>query len=171
MSDTKTYAEFYLYGLMENFVRPEEVIAWADSVIVREAHPESEIIDLSVCRASDIHEVMRCLGAVRGTVDHAKHFGLLIAFYWKRYLEKKDLTRAVGDLWHLTYHKAATREFIGDATAVDEMADYVFERLRTERDLHDLIDTVFRKHGRPNQAPEPTTMAVTPPAAQESRQP
>jgi hypothetical protein len=44
------------------------------------------------------------------------------------------------------------------------MADYVFERMKTERDLRDLVEAVFRKHGKPNKAPEPTSGTVTPPA-------
>lgn len=147
MSDIKTSAEFYLYGLMENFARAEDAIAWADSVIIQEDRPPAEVIELSVCHADDVHAVLKCLRAVRGSVDHPKHFAMLLDFYAKRFAEKGDISRAVGDLWHLSYHEGSTKEFRADAAAVDELADLTFERLKPESELRNMVELVFEKYG------------------------
>lgn len=70
-ANLRTQAEYYIKGLTGGFVDPQEVIAWADEVLVAEANTEDWMIDISTSGEDDRMGVLHHLHAVKGDIDEA----------------------------------------------------------------------------------------------------
>lgn len=62
----KDTAEFYFQALDGGFVEVEEVIAWADDIILKEEDPDLAIIEVSMSASKGKYEMMRSLSKVPG---------------------------------------------------------------------------------------------------------
>lgn len=70
-------AEYYIRGLTEGFVTAEQVIAWADEVIVSAEKTEDWMLDISTSGPDDRMGVLHHLHAVQGEIDQAELSRLL----------------------------------------------------------------------------------------------
>lgn len=68
MPDVKQQAEALRAGLLAGYVGPDDVIAWADGLLVSGDVPEPELIEVSLAVGKPIDELARALSAVRGKV-------------------------------------------------------------------------------------------------------
>lgn len=67
----RTKAEYFIKGLTGGFVDPQEVIAWADEVLVAEENTEDWMIDISTSDSEDRMGVLHHLHSVKGDIDEA----------------------------------------------------------------------------------------------------
>lgn len=78
-TNLRTQAEYFIKGLTGGFIDPQEVIAWADEVLVAEEKTEDWMIDISTSGADDRMGVLHHLHAVKGEVDEEALAALLAA--------------------------------------------------------------------------------------------
>lgn len=67
--DYATEADYYLYGIELGILDFEKAIEWADRIIVLDAEPELEIIEVALARPTGRNGVMDALKEVKGTRD------------------------------------------------------------------------------------------------------
>lgn len=67
----RTKAEYFIRGITGGFVEAQEVIAWADEVIVGAEKTEDWMIDISTCGPDDRLVILSHLNTIKGEVDQA----------------------------------------------------------------------------------------------------
>jgi hypothetical protein len=66
LRDVKEQAEALRVGLLAGYVGPNEVVTWADNLIVATDVPEPEIIAVSLVGSCSANDVARALAAIPG---------------------------------------------------------------------------------------------------------
>ncbi|HSW53442.1 MAG TPA: hypothetical protein VLH59_00010 [Ignavibacteriaceae bacterium] len=66
ISKQKEQAEIFRHLLAAGFIKVEDVISWADSIIVKEREPDFEIIEISLSSSKPKVEVTSLLHKVKG---------------------------------------------------------------------------------------------------------
>jgi len=70
-------AEYFIRGLTQGTISPQEIISWADDVIIAAAKTEDWMLDISTSSADDRMGVLHHLHAVKGEIDEAALAALL----------------------------------------------------------------------------------------------
>jgi hypothetical protein len=65
-SNQKEQAEIFRYLLASGFIKIEDVISWADSIIEQEKEPDYEIIEISLAGRKSLSDVLSLLKNVKG---------------------------------------------------------------------------------------------------------
>jgi len=65
-TNLKRDAEILRYRLIVGEVSVEDVVAWADGIIMKEPEPDASLLDISLARRGGVHEVVRLLRTVPG---------------------------------------------------------------------------------------------------------
>ncbi|RUO31654.1 hypothetical protein CWE12_01250 [Aliidiomarina sedimenti] len=81
MNESKCKAEAYLYGLLNDLVSDQDVIAWADSLIMEYDVPNDWLIDLCGCKKGESKKIIGILNSVKGTADTARINEEILSLY------------------------------------------------------------------------------------------
>jgi hypothetical protein len=72
-----TKAAFYAQGITGGFIEADEIIAWADEVIVESPTMEDWMLEISTCGPNDRTTILSHLNTVKGDIDQAGLTALL----------------------------------------------------------------------------------------------
>jgi hypothetical protein len=90
--DLKLEAEVYRLGLLSSYFTNDDVINWADRVIVEKSNPDLEIIDVALSKRNSKQDLANLLEKVQGEFQIHLPFKILIGLYSKRLKTDKLLT-------------------------------------------------------------------------------
>ena len=69
MNETKCKAEANVYGLLNGLLTDQDVISWADSLIMQSEMPDDWLIDLCGCKKGDTKKIIGLLKSANGSPD------------------------------------------------------------------------------------------------------
>jgi hypothetical protein len=100
--DLKVQAEGYRLGLLSGYFTNDDVIAWADQVIVDEDHPCSEIIEVALGRKLNSLHLANRLKDIKGEGDLDSVFKIILSLYSKDFrMRTKTSADIVNSLYYI----------------------------------------------------------------------
>lgn len=106
MPPLREEAETLRLGLLMGLVEPEEVVAWADRVIIELAAPPIEVIDIAMASRQPADEVARLLARVPGPADFTAAAHRALGILQERFLAGNLPLEVVADMLYV-YSTAA----------------------------------------------------------------